>query len=109
MGLKDESDSERDERQRNGAWSDDAILSVARSLMGSITHGQQSPRTRLYLAQLLEGCRGLKVTRPATTLEYVDAIVSDELAKAEEAKPYYDENWRTSTNTTLIPVEVTVE
>ena len=75
--------------------------------MGSILHGEVSPRTRLYLAQLLEGCREIKVGRPATGAEYVERLVNDQLKTVEAAVEYHDDNWRVSSDS-LVPVDVIV-
>ena len=59
LSTRNETDSERVDRETNGDWSDEVILSVARSVLGSIAHGILSFRAKMYFAQLLEGCREL--------------------------------------------------
>ena len=90
MATKEESESQRIDRQTNGAWSDEVILSVARSVLGSIAHGILSFRAKMYFAQLLEGCRELRSGRPDHGS--IKSTVHNDLLRAEEGVKHYAED-----------------
>ena len=109
MATKEESESQRADRQTNGAWSDEVILSVARSVLGSIAHGILSFRAKMYFAQLLEGCRELRSGRPDHGS--IKSTVHNDLLRAEEGVKHYAEDGESAIRKTkqMAPISVIIE
>ena len=109
FSTKDETETQRLDRETTGAWSDEVILSVARSVLGSIAHGILSFRAKMYFAQLLEGCRELRSGRP--DINSVKVTVGNDLKRAEDGVKHYAEDWNAAvtTKSLMVPISVIIE
>lgn len=85
LHISGESAAERRERT-NGAWTDDAVLSVARGLMANIEQECAHPRAKLYLAQLIHSCSVLPFGPPVDTIS-LKGLVAGDIEEATAAIP----------------------